>query len=266
MPSTIERRRTITRTVSHNGADQMKNNIRNVAEEIARVRDQAREEVSALERIRGMLDTGYLNELLQSVEALETRIEELENDSLLSQESAGKIQEELEAEQDRLQKLWDAYKMQEDELERLKRDYPLMEEKLFDRERQIERLRREVARLEPLSQFKDDYEAAAAENSRLARELDASDSELERTQRTLKSLENEVTELRALEADSHRVRDLENELEEERERLAKLYRVYEDQEAEKGELQERLNEWESWFNRVRPSFEATGQAPSMAPN
>ena len=51
MVRTIERRRT-TRTFR--GADEIKSNLTNVAHEIARVRDQARQEVDSLEKIRGI--------------------------------------------------------------------------------------------------------------------------------------------------------------------------------------------------------------------
>ena len=74
MARTVESRRTV-RTSRVEGADEIKSNLHNVANEIARVRDQAREEVNALEKIRGMLDTGYLNTLIQSIESLEqTRV------------------------------------------------------------------------------------------------------------------------------------------------------------------------------------------------
>ncbi len=131
MAGTIERRRTTRTTRTIRGADEIKSNLSSVAAEISRVRDQARAEVESLEKIRGMLDTGYLENLLGGIEELEERIEELESATLQSREEVSRHQRELEQEQDRLRKLWDAYKTQEDELERLKRDYPLMEEKLF---------------------------------------------------------------------------------------------------------------------------------------
>jgi chromosome segregation ATPase len=265
MERTVERRRTVTRTIRHAGADEMRNNIREVAREIGRVRDQAMQEADALEKIRGMLDTGYLADLMTSVAELESRMTEMETEALHASEDAGRARRELEEEQERLQKLWDAYKIQEDELERLKRDYPLMEEKLFERDRQLEGVRREIARLEQFARYKEEYEATASENERLAHALDQAEAELERAASGLRSAEDELHSLRAIEADSHRVKDLERELEEERERLAKLYRVYEDQEHAKADLQARLDHWERWFSKSRSAFEATGHAPETAP-
>ncbi len=264
MARTVERRttRTVRRT---EGASDIKNNLSNIASEIAKVRDQAREEVNALEKIRGMLDAGYLSDLLRSIEGLEERIEELETVSVEASQDAERLVADLEQEQDRLAKLWDAYKSQEDEMERLKRDYPLMEEKLFERERTIENLRREVDRLVPMAKFKDDVRRLEDENRELTRGLEKSEHENDALARQIETLENEQVKLKEAAANSERVRELEALLEDERERLAKLYKVYEDVEADKKDLEGAVSEWEAWYRRVSPAMESVGQAPTTAP-
>lgn len=259
MASTVQHR-TVTRT-SVEGADHIKRNLSNVAEEIARVRDQARGEVDALEKIRGMLDTGYLNDLLATIEQLEVRIEELEDGTGANQSTLNKLERELADEQHRLQKLWDAYKAQEDELERVKRDYPLMEEKLFERERTIEGLRREVSRLEPLAKSKAEADRLSKQNQKLESELSVVERRLQKAQDTAASLQKEVDDLRSLQKDLHRLRGLESDLEEERERLAKLYSVYEDVDAEKRGLEGTLADWEAWYESVRPALGALEHPP-----
>lgn len=268
MARTLERRTTTSRTVrttKAEGADQIKANLSNIATEIARVRDQAREEVNALDKIRGMLDAGYLTDLLRSIEELEVRIEELEDTSLNAQGDLERTQRDLEQEQERLAKLWDAYKAQEDELERLKRDYPLMEEKLFERERTIETMRREMTRLESASRFEKDARRLEDENRKLVQQLRAVEGELESVNAHVAELEEEAGHLREEAAGSQRVRELEDLLEEERERLAKLYKVYEDVEAEKNNAAALLEEWRAWYKRVAPAMESVGQAPGSAP-
>ncbi len=262
--------RSVTRTVttsssSVEGADQLKRNIANIAEEIARVRDQARGEVDTLDRIRSMLDVGYLNDLLRTIQQLEVRIEELEDGGFQFQQVAEDAQRELLEEQDRLKKLWDAYKAQEDELERVKRDYPLMEEKLFERERTIESLRKEVARLEPFAEFKAQYEATEKENRKLTSELEVVERRLEKALASVTRLEDDVSSLRALEKDRHKLQGLEAELNEERERLAKLYSVYEDLEAEKVGLEGIIADWEAWFDQVRPGLQTACGALDTVP-
>lgn len=262
--------RTVTRTVTRSsssveGADQLKANIANIADEISRVRDAARSEVDTLERIRGMLDVGTLNDLLRTIQELEVRTQELEDGGSEYRALAEEAQHELEQEQERLAKLWDAYKAQEDELERVKRDYPLMEEKLFERERTIETLRKEIARLEPLAQSKAERDAFEKENKKLQSEITIVERRLEKAMDAIDILEKDVTALRALEKDRHKLQTLESELEEERERLAKLYSVYESLEAEKNGIEGKLLDWEAWFDQVRPSLQGACSALKTVP-
>ncbi len=262
MARTIERRRT-TRTIR--GADEIKANLTNVAAEIGRVRDQARAEVESLEKIRGMLDTGYLENLLMSIEELEERIEELETTTLQSRGEVDRFQSELRQEQERLRKLWDAYKAQEDELERLKRDYPLMEEKLFERERTIEQFKRDLAKLDQLQGYKEDYESLSKEHIVLEDEMSRMEDELAHAQGRVADLEDDVLTLKAVERDAGRVKELERSLDDERERLAKLYKVYEDLEAEKQDLAVRADEWEDWYRSMQPHLKAACRTFEEAP-
>ena len=73
------------------------------------LRNQARQEFEVLDKVRGMLDGGYLSELVKSVEALENRIRELEQEE----------NSELARERARLARLWEVYEVQEKELVRL---------------------------------------------------------------------------------------------------------------------------------------------------
>ncbi len=265
MAGTIERRRTTRTTRSIRGADEIKSNLSSVAAEISRVRDQARAEVESLEKIRGMLDTGYLENLLSGITELEERIEELESATMQSRDEVGRYQRDLEQEQERLRKLWDAYKSQEDELERLKRDYPLMEEKLFERERTIEQLKRDIARLEPLEGYKRDFEALEKDHMALEDEMGRMEDTLGRAQDRIEELEGTVVQLKEVERESGRAKELEGLLDEERERLAKLYKVYEDLEAERDELAARADEWQDWFRSLEPHFKGACRTFEDAP-
>ena len=259
------RRVTTTRTVRTEGAHEFRSNLQSIAAEIARVRDQARAEVGALDKIRSMLDADSLSNLLRSVEQLEERIHILETETQNASSTAERLQAELDQERSRLEKLWAAYKAQEDELARVKRDYPLMEEKLFERERTIEALRRDIARLEQLSKYKGQYEDAIADNRRLQKEIEGLDHELQRALDALRSAEREVGELRELQGAPARVAELERLLDEERERLAKLYKVYEDLEADKRQTEETIARWEAWFARIEPSLRTLCSSASDAP-
>jgi chromosome segregation ATPase len=258
-------RTTVTRTTRTEGREDLKRNIAQIAEEIARVRDRAKEEAQSLERIRGMLDVGYLNDLLRTVETLETRLETVEQEAITAASDVDALRRELDAEQARLAKLWDAYKAQEDELARIKRDYPQLEERLADRERTIESLRREVARLEPLSRYKTDYETVVKENQALRTEVDHLEAELRRASDALRDLEHEATLLREDAASKTRVAELERQIEEERERLAKLYKVYEELEQDHKVSLERVGAWEEWFRSVQSGMRVVGNGADRAP-
>lgn len=258
--------------------------INEVASEIHSVRDEVEREVEALEKVRGMLDVDYLRRLVDQIESLESRIKGMEAASADGSLSAMSLQENLEQEQERLAKLWDAYKAQEDELQRVRRDYPLMEEKLFERERTIQKLRREMAELKSFAKYKTEYQALLQENNRLQQDVEdmkalklekrrmenkveKAESELERNKAAMREMERELDGLRARGVDMTRVEELEALLDEEQERLAKLYAVYEDMENDNAdlakknqELQTRLDKWEDWFAHMPDSVAAAARA------
>jgi chromosome segregation ATPase len=173
-------------------AEAIKQNLRAVADELTRVRDRAREEADSLDRIRGMLDLTYLNDLLSVIDSLETRVKQMEKGGEVK-----RWKTELHNEQVRLAKLWDAFKTQEDQLRALERErdealkgYRTMEKDLADLGSPAS-IRRRFADLE-------------AENRRLEAESTVVANRLEK-----------YVEL----------------FTKEQERLAKLYKVYEDAEA-----------------------------------
>lgn len=266
MAPEVQRTTVTTRSTTRSeGREDIKRNIANIAEEIAKVRDRAKEEAQSLERIRGMLDVNYLQDLLRTIETLETRLETVESEALTSAADVDALRRELASEQGRLAKLWDAYKAQEDEVERMRRDYPALEERVADRERVIEGLRRDVARLEPLSRYKADYDAVVKENQALRGEVDHLDAELRRAAESLRTAEYEMTALREDAASKSRVKELEGQLDEERERLAKLYKVYEELSDDHKVTTERNALWEEWFRSVQSAMKVVGNGVERAP-
>ncbi|MCA1819845.1 MAG: hypothetical protein LC620_07345, partial [Halobacteriales archaeon] len=97
---------TTTRTTRTEGADNIKRNLSNIASEIEKVRERAREEVNSLEKIKGMLDVGYLNDLTRSVEQLEVRLQTLDTEAVGAASDVDSVRSELAREQERLAKLW----------------------------------------------------------------------------------------------------------------------------------------------------------------
>jgi chromosome segregation ATPase len=196
--------------IPRNEAESIKTNLLRVQDELIRVRDKAKEEADALDRIRGMIDLKYLNDLLSAVEALESRVKSMEKDS-----EAAVVQKQLEREQQRLARLWDAFKTQEDELKKLEQDRNAL-----------------VARLE----------------------------ELEREYRSLGSVSSVRTRLDFLERENKRLGaehakavaradEYQDQFEEEQQRLAKLFKVYEDAAATEAALRKEAEAWRAWYSK-----------------
>lgn len=188
-------------------AESIKANLQRVQEELARVRDKAREEAETLDRIRGMIDLKYLNDLLSAIDSLEERVKQMEHDS-----QAGAALAQLEKEQQRLTKLWDAFKAQEDELRQMSNERNAL-----------------LARLEQMEDEFGDLGSASAVKAKL--------DYLEKENKRLND------ELRTAADRSDKYRD---EFEEEQARLAKLFKVYEDVAEQNQAYTEAEKAWHAW--------------------
>ncbi|HLE97478.1 MAG TPA: hypothetical protein VI997_08925 [Candidatus Thermoplasmatota archaeon] len=168
-------------------------------------------------------------------EAAERRAAELERDRDM-------YRERLSTEEQRLEKLWDAYKAQEGDLRqalertgRLERELKGKDVTVSESERLLHEREDDVRRL---------HEELDTERKRAAA-LELAKSELEDADRIRQRLE----EVEALYAG-------------EKERLAKLYIVYEELEGERDDLARRLEEKEAWFRKYEKAFqELTGKKP-----
>lgn len=183
-------------------AEAVKQNLRQVAQELARVRDRAREEADSLDRIRGMIDLKYLNDLLSAIDTLEGRVKRMEQGTEVS-----RWRKELEIEQGRLAKLWDAFKTQEDELKAVARE---RDEVLGE----LRSLEKELGSMGSPGQIRTRILTLDSTNRRLENDLNSAVERAERNARTFA---------------------------EEQERLAKLYKVYEDTQAQLERLQKKAN-------------------------
>ena len=163
------------------------------------------------------------------------------------------VKAELAREQERLRKLWDAFKSQEDELTRLRgtagsaaTSTAALQSTAADRaadQRTIESLRRETELL--------------AGDLRRAGEAQRNLEEANAGQRE---------QVRTLEQAERRAEDRQRDLDQERERLAKLYIVYEEVEAERARLEQHLKEWDSWYHGVAPHLAEICRSIGGAPH
>lgn len=188
-------------------AESIKSNLQRVQEELGRVRDKAREEADALDRIRGMIDLKYLNDLLSAIEELEDRVNAMDEGT-----EAQKVRDQLETEQERLAKLWDAFKTQEDELRAIENERDALLKRL-------EEMEDEMKEIGSVASVKAKLDYLESENKRLSDELRKA---------------SDLTD------------DYRENFEKEQERLAKLFKVYEDVSGQIDEYQEQEEAWHEW--------------------
>lgn len=136
------------------------------------------------------------------------------------------LEEALAAESRRLEKLWDAYKAQEAELQDALDRAKDLEERLHERDAAV----REAG---------ERADAAVAEKDG---EIAGLRDEVSRLQAQVADLDALREEAKALEAYQNRVKELEDAYARERERLAKLYLVYEELEDEVKRLRGKTDE------------------------
>jgi len=152
------------------------------------------------------------------------------------------LRDELAREQERLRKLWDAFKSQEDELARL--------------------------RAQPLASASGAADSATVAS--LRREVELLTGDLRRAGEQQRRLEEESVALREAAKSSdevaRRAAGLQSELEQERERLAKLYVVYEEVEAERARLEQHVKEWDAWYHGVAPHLAEICRSIGGAPH
>ena len=242
---------------------ELRRSIETVTSEISRVRDRARNEAESLERIRAVLDVGPLNELMSVLGQLESRIGQLEKDALAAGHNAEHWRIELNHEQERLRKLWDAYVTQEDELRSLKDDLTRSQDRVGERDRLIHDLQRELAQLRATPDMRARVQELEKENAQLHKEFGDLSTTLRKQEDELARAHTELANYEKTKIDKKSVDGLKRELDAERERLAKLYKVYEETESKLKAAMSELGEWRAWFQDNREYFQAVGKAAEI---
>ncbi len=235
---------TTTRVV---GTNEIRANLHSIAGEI--------------ERVRTALDTTSLNDLVRSLRDLELRITTIEETTVSAAEDVDASRRELDRERERFQQLWQAYKTQEDELEGLKRQLGVAGEQ----GRSLAQMQEEVGRLRASAARAADAERALRENQALHVEVESLNRLTREAQARLDAQSIELLALRETATRVAKLQTVDTDLQQERERLAKLYKVYEERAADIRDLQTRLDAWEAWFQKMEPHMSQLCRMTSDAP-
>ncbi len=239
--------------------------IQQVTSQLEQIRSSFYQGVEEIERIKKILNSehiGRFSDIITEYEAQLTRMEKERNEAI---ENARKYSQELEKEKERLIKLWDAYKLQEDELNERDRRIAELERKVKEYENRlretekdlssrIETLTRKLEEKENLLKEYDDFRRKYALYEEKNRKLQ---EEIDNLRNTLNEKEKEITQLKQMVDELSKYREFEDyktkyeklniEFNKERERLVKLYKLYEDLERENNKLREELNGWRQWY-------------------
>jgi chromosome segregation ATPase len=227
------------------GGDELKTRLEAVNAELRRIQSEVKRDADSLERFRQRLDTSYLDSLMALIDGLEARVNEATSAARAAEDRSAADRRRLQDEEERLVKLWDIYKTQE---------------------KDVRSLQEKTARLEDELKAKDTnlYEIEGVINQKDAkvRSLEEESNGLRRQLAEFEGLRSEISELEHYKADN---KDLNSKIETERERLAKLYTVYEETEAEKEKMSAELAELKKWFEENRPAIEALSRGLSRRP-
>jgi chromosome segregation ATPase len=245
--------------------DSFMEQLQEASTELGSVKSSFSKGMEDLAKIQSMLSFEGLNKMDSMMRSFEDRLSEAERRRDEAAEGARRYSMELEKEKERLIKLWDAYKNQEESLAAQEKRVVELEERLRDTEQMHMQFERDATvRIQTLTQKLDERAQTVQQmddmkqqvmrfdaiRTQLEANVDNMHSELSTKDEVIRGLERQVEELRGFEqfADfKPKFEAVSMEFEKEKERLTKLFRLYEETESENKQLKEELRGWESWF-------------------
>ncbi|MBU0498421.1 MAG: hypothetical protein KKC68_02955, partial [Candidatus Thermoplasmatota archaeon] len=213
-----------------------------------------------------------VNKITTMLQDFEDQLIDAERKREEASAGARKFSEELDKEKERLVKLWDAYKNQEEELSIQEKRASELEEKLREVEQsklqleqdvndrlntlsqKIEEKDRQIKELHHIKQQVEDFESM---RTQLEGKLDSLTRDNTAKEELINSLEDQVDELRKFEKMAEfktKFDDVSAEYEKEKERLTKLFALYEETEAENKKIKEEAKGWQNWFSSNEELF------------
>jgi len=245
--------------------DSFMEQLQEASTELGSVKSSFSKGMEDLAKIQSMLSFEGLNKMDSMMRSFEDRLSEAERRRDEATEGARRYSMELEKEKERLIKLWDAYKNQEETLSAQEKRVAELEERLRDTEQMHMQFERDATvRIQTLTQKLDERAQAVQQMDDLKQQVmrfdtirtqmetnvDNMRSEITTKDEVISGLEQQVEELRGFEQFAEfkpKFEAVSMEYEKEKERLTKLFRLYEETESENKQLKEELRGWQSWF-------------------
>ncbi|MBN2599425.1 MAG: hypothetical protein JXA75_02705 [Candidatus Thermoplasmatota archaeon] len=252
--------------------DSLIEQLQEASTELGSVKSSFSKGMEDLAKIQSMLSLEGLNKMDSVMRSFEDRLSEAERRRDEATEGARRYSMELEKEKERLIKLWDAYKNQEESLAAQEKRVTELEEKLRDTEQMHMQFERDATtRIQTLTQKVDERAQQLQQMDDLKQQVmrfdtirtqmetsvDRMRGEITTKDEIICGLERQVEELRGFEQFAEfkpKFEAVSMEYEKEKERLTKLFRLYEETEGENRKLKEELHGWQSWFNQNEELF------------
>ena len=252
--------------------DSLREKLMAVSNEIDTIKNSFSKNTEDLSRIQKMLSLGDLEDIGGVIEKFESKIAEVERQKNEVAEGAKRYSEELEKEKERLVKLWDAYKNQEEELSVVEKKISEYEDRIKTAETSKKQLEEDfTARIDTLTQQLDEYKEQVEKidgykqkydeydniKNQLETEINDLKTENSSKEHIINDLNNQIIKLREKE-DYKEFKDkfeaLNTEYEKEKERLTKLYQLYEETNSECTRLKEENQNWQNWYSSNKDIF------------
>ena len=252
--------------------DSFMERLQEASTELGSVKSSFSKSMEDLSKIQSMLNLDGLNQMDSMIRSFEDRLSESERRRDEAADGARRYSMELDKEKERLVKLWDAYKNQEESLSSEEKRAAELEEKLLATERmhmqfeqdatsRIQTLTEKVNEREQAVQHMEDMKQQVMRfdtiRNQMETDLDGMRRDLMTKDDVIGGLERQVEELRGFEQFAEfkpKFEDASAELDKEKERLTKLFRLYEETESENKQLKDDLRGWESWFDSNEALF------------
>ena len=246
--------------------------LQQASTEIDSIKNSFSKGMDDLARIQSIISLDGVNKLTTLVQDFEDRLIDAERKREEASEGARKFSNELEKEKERLVKLWDAYKNQEEELSIQEKQASDLEERLRDVEESKNQIEQDVtSRLNTLSQKLEEkdqqiqqlreFEKQATNfqnaQTQFEHKVDELRHEVNAKEEMICSLEAQVDELRQFEQMAEfktKFEEVSTEYGKEKERLTKLFALYEETDVENKKLHEEVKGWQNWFSSNEELF------------
>jgi len=260
-------------SISVKGAtDSFMERLQEASTELGSIKSSFSKGMEDLSKIQSMLSLDGLNKMDSMIRSFEDRLSESERRREEAVEGARRYSVELEKEKDRLVKLWDAYKNQEESLSAQEKRVAELDQRLRDTEQVHMQFERDATvRIQTLTQKLEEREQAIQQlddlrqqvmrfdtiRTQLETNADRMRGDLGVKDDVIRALEKQVEELRGFEQFASfktKFEEVSTEFEKEKERLTKLFRLYEETESENKQIKEELRGWQNWFDSNEELF------------